>query len=282
MRKRTKSLLAIVTLIFSSLAMTTPANAADLSASQKATVTAVFKALASSNPNSINRSKRFLVKDSPAYLAVEMVQNYYSTERYFRSVTSNTALPLGGSVANAARGTYKVSKSSVALTTAAPGFSATHLNFKFRNGKLYTWSLKNGSANAVKLTTNLHELDTYTFSLANNLNAVYWGRGVQVNSGVVLVDSLGNKHFQLSIKNVAPGPKSFSATGGAYQSPNRTLQAASASPVGCFGAEQTVFFNATVGSDAVLISGSTGVLEVPISNGCAANDSSRIAVAINY
>lgn len=282
MRKRTKSLVAIAALILSSLTLTAPVQAAELSSSQKATVTAVFKALASSNPNTIKKAKRYLVTDSPAYLAVDMIQNYYSTERYFRSVASNTALPLGGSVANAARGTYKVAKSSVTLTTAAPGFSGTHLNFKFKNGKISTWSLKNGTASAVKLRNNLHELDTYTFRFANNLKAVYWGRGVQVDQGTVLVDALGNKHFQLSLKNVASGPKSFSATAGAYQAPNRKLHTASASPVGCFGAGQTVYFNATVGADAVLVAGALGVLEVPISNGCAANDSSRIAVSVSF
>lgn len=282
MRKRTKSLLSIFALLGSLVLTATPASAADLTASQKATVAAVYKAIASSNPNTINRAKRYLVKDSPAYQAVEMIQNYYSTERYFRSVASNTALPLGVSVANAARGTYKVRKGSVILTTAAPGFSGTHLNFKFRDGKIYTWSMKNGTANAVRLKNNLHGLDTYTFRLANNLNAVYWGRGVQVDEGWVLIDSAGNKHFQLKIQNVAPGPKSFAGTGGAYQSPNKTLQAATAAPAGCFGPGQTVYFNATVGSEAVVLSGVKGVLEVPISNGCAANDSSRIAVPVLY
>lgn len=282
MRKRTKALLSIIALFASSLVFATPASATDLSSSQKATVTALYKAIASSNPNTINRAKRYVVKDSPAYQALDMIQNYYSTERYFRSVASNTALPLGGVVANAARGTYKVRKASVVLTTAAPGFSGTHLNFKFRDGKIYTWNIKNGTANSVRLSSNLQQLNTYTFALANNLNAVYWGRGVQVDTGVVLIDSQGNKHFQLKIKNVAPGPKSFAATGGAYESPDRTLHSAAANPVGCFGAGQTVYFNATVGPAAVVVSGAKGVLEVPISNGCAANDSSRIAVPVLY
>ena len=282
MTNRTKALLSVVTLIISSLLAAAPANAADFNSSQKATVTALYKAIASSNPNTINRAKRYVVKDSPAYQALEMIQNYYSTERYFRSVASNTALPLGNTVTNAARGTYKVRKGSVVLTTAAPGFTGTHLNFKFRDGKIYTWNMKNGTSNAIRLSNNLQKLDTYNFPLANNLNAVYWGRGVQVDSGSVLIDSQGNKHFQLQIKNVAPGPKSFAATGGAYESPDRTLHAASAAPVGCFGAGQTVYFNATVGPAAVVVSGAKGVLEVPISNGCAANDSSRIAVPVLY
>lgn len=282
MRKKPLSLLVAATVLFSSLGLAAPANAENLTSDQRASVTAVFKALASSNPNTIKSAKRYLVQNSPAYQAVEMAQNYYSTERYFRSVASNTARPLGGNVTNAAGGSYKVRKNSVSLTTAAPGISGSHLNFKFRKGKLYSWSMKNGTKNAIKLENNLHQISTYTFQDAKNLNAVYWGRGVQLDEGLVLIDSKGNKHFQLSIKNVAPGPKSFSATAGAYQSPNKTLQQAKASPVGCFGAGQTVFFNATIGPEAVLLKGITGVLEVPLSNGCAANDSSRIAVQIKY
>ena len=88
--------------------------------------------------------------------------------------------------------------------------------------------------------------------------------------------------MQLSVTNVAGGnnTKSLITTTGKYQSPDKKLYTTTSTPAGCFGTGQTIYFTATIPAGSVITSGVRGILEVPMSNGCAADDSNRIEVTI--
>jgi hypothetical protein len=276
--KKTSLLLTSLLLL---AGMSAPAQGATaLTKTQQAKVSAVFKAIASSNPDSMSSTRKNL--SGSADLAVMMIQNYYSTEKYMRSI-STMGRPLGNTPANAAAGTAKITNGKVVLTTAAPGFSGTYSDFKFnKSGKITSWSITSTGGSKVNIASRVKSLPKVTWQYANDIKAVYWGKGVQLDSGTVYQDSLGQWIIQLSVTNVAGGnnTKSLIATTGNYQSPDKKLFATTSSPVGCFETGQTVYFTSVVPKGAVILSGVKGVLEVPMSNGCEDDDSNRLEVTI--
>jgi hypothetical protein len=276
--KKTSLLLTSLLLL---AGMSAPAQGATaLTKTQQAKVSAVFKAIASSNPDSMSSTRKNL--SGSADLAVTMIQNYYSTEKYMRSI-STMGRPIGNTPANAALGTAKITNGKVVLTTAAPGFSGTYSDFKFnKSGKITSWSITSTGGSKVNIASRVKSLPTVTWQYANDIKAVYWGKGVQLDSGTIYQDSLGQWIIQLSVTNVAGGnnTKSLIATTGNYQSPDKKLFATTSSPVGCFENGQTVYFTSVVPKGAVILSGVKGVLEVPMSNGCAEDDSNRLEVTI--
>jgi hypothetical protein len=276
--KKTSLLLTSLLLL---AGMSAPAQGATaLTKTQQAKVSAVFKAIASSNPDSMSSTRKNL--SGSADLAVMMIQNYYSTEKYMRSI-STMGRPLGNTPANAALGTAKITNGKVVLTTAAPGFSGTYTNFKFnKSGKITSWSITSTGGSKVSIASRVKSLPKVTWQYANDIKAVYWGKGVQMDSGTIYQDSLGQWIIQLSVTNVAGGnnTKSLIGTTGKYQSPDKKLFATTSSPVGCFETGQTVYFTSVVPKGAVILSGVKGLLEVPMSNGCAEDDSNRLEVTI--
>jgi hypothetical protein len=276
--KKTSLLLTSLLLL---AGMSAPAQGATaLTKTQQAKVSAVFKAIASSNPDSMSSTRKNL--SGSADLAVSMIQNYYSTEKYMRSI-STMGRPLGNTPANAALGTAKITNGKVVLTTAAPGFSGTYSDFKFdKSGKITSWSISSTGGSKVNIASRVKSLPKVTWQYANDIKAVYWGKGVQMDSGTIYQDSLGQWIIQLSVTNVAGGnnTKSLIATSGKYQSPDNKLFATTSSPVGCFETGQTVYFTSVVPKGAVILSGVKGVLEVPMSNGCEEDDSNRLEVTI--
>ena len=276
--KKTSLLLTSLLLL---AGMSAPAQGATaLTKTQQAKVSAVFKAIASSNPDSMSSTRKNL--SGSADLAVMMIQNYYSTEKYMRSI-STMGRPLGNTPANAALGTAKITNGKVVLTTAAPGFSGTYTNFKFnKSGKITSWSISTTGGSKVNIASRIKSLPKVTWQYANDIKAIYWGKGVQMDSGTIYQDSLGQWIIQLSVTNVAGGnnTKSLIATTGKYQSPDKKLFATTSSPVGCFETGQTVYFTSVVPKGAVILSGVKGVLEVPMSNGCEEDDSNRLEVTI--
>jgi hypothetical protein len=276
--KKTSLLLTSLLLL---AGLSVPAQGATaLTKAQQAKVSAVFKAIASSNPDSMSSTRKNL--SGSADLAVAMIQNYYSTEKYMRSI-STVGRPLGNTPANAALGTAKITNGKVVLTTAAPGFSGTYSDFKFdKSGKITSWSISSTGGSKVNIASRVKSLPKVTWQYANDIKAIYWGKGVQMDSGTIYQDSLGQWIIQLSVTNVAGGnnTKSLISTTGKYQSPDKKLFATTSSPVGCFETGQTVYFTSVVPKGAVILSGVKGLLEVPMSNGCEDDDSNRLEVTI--
>ena len=276
---RTIFTIFISTLMLVSLSATSQAST-KLTKSQQAKVERVFKALASSNPDTINLARKNV--SGSADLAVAMVQNFYSTEKYFRSI-DQVGRPLGNVPANSAAGTAKITNGKVVLTTAVPGFSGTYTDFKFnKQGKITSWSIKSDAGTKVSINSRVKSLPKVTWQYANDIKAVYWGKGVQMDSGTIYQDSLNRWIVQLSVTNVAGGnnTKSLITTTGKYQSPDKKLYSTTSTPSGCFGNGQTIFVTSTIPAGAVITSGVRGILEVPMSNGCEADDSNRLEVVI--
>ncbi|GEM_PF-445913 len=276
--KKTSLLLTSLLLL---AGMSAPAQGATaLTKTQQAKVSAVFKAIASSNPDSMSSTRKNL--SGSADLAVSMIQNYYSTEKYMRSI-STMGRPLGNTPANAAVGSAKITNGKVVLTTSAPGFSGTYSDFKFNKaGKITSWSIASTGGSKVSIASRVKSLPKVTWQYANDIKAVYWGKGVQMDSGTIYQDSLGQWIIQLAVTNVAGGnnTKSLISTTGKYQSPDKKLFVTTSSPVGCFETGQTVYFTSVVPTGAVILSGVKGLLEVPMSNGCEEDDSNRLEVTI--
>ncbi|MFM1985947.1 MAG: hypothetical protein RIS18_164 [Actinomycetota bacterium] len=281
MNKHLKKISLVLTAFLLLAGFSAPAQAATkLTQPQQAKVSAVFKAIASSNPDSMSLVGKNL--SGSAKLAVAMIQNYYSTEKYMRSVSS-VGRPLGVTPANAAAGTAKITNGKVVLTTAAPGFSGTYSDFKFdKSGKISSWSISSSGGTKVNIAYRVKALPKVTWQYANDIKAIYWGKGVQMDSGTIYQDSLGRWIIQLSVTNVAGGnnTKSLIATTGNYQSPDKKLFATTSTPVGCFETGQTVYFTSVVPAGAVILSGVKGLLEIPMSNGCTPDDSNRLEVTI--
>ena len=276
---RTIFTIFVSTLMLVSLSGTSQAST-KLTKAQQAKVERVFKALASSNPDTINLARKNV--SGSADLAVAMVQNFYSTEKYFRSI-DQVGRPLGNVPANSAAGTAKITNGKVVLTTAVPGFSGTYTDFKFnKQGKITSWSIKSDAGTKVSINSRVKSLPKVTWQYANDIKAVYWGKGVQMDSGTIYQDSLNRWIVQLSVTNVAGGnnTKSLITTTGKYQSPDKKLYSTTSTPAGCFGNEQTIFITSTIPAGAVITSGVRGILEVPMSNGCEADDSNRLEVVI--
>ena len=281
MIKTSRAILSVFVsaLLLASLTSTSQAST-KLTKSQQAKVERVFKALASSNPDSINSARKNV--SGSADLALAIVQNYYSTEKYFRSI-DQVGKPLGNVPANSAAGTAKITNGKVVLTTAVPGFSGTYTDFKFnKQGKITSWSIKSDGGSKVSINSRIKELPKVTWQYANDIKAVYWGKGVQMDSGTIYQDSMNRWIVQLSVTNVAGGnnTKSLITTTGKYQSPDKKLYTTTSTPAGCFGNGQTIYFTATIPAGSVITSGVKGILEVPMSNGCEADDSNRLEVTI--
>ena len=251
-----------------------------LTQSQQARVEKVFNALASSNPDLINAARKNV--SGAANLALQLAQNYYSTEKYFRSVDS-VGRPLGNVPENSPAGVATIKNGQVILTTAVPGFTGTYSNFKFnKQGKITSWSIKSQGGSKYSISARFKALPQVTWQYANDIKAVYWGKGVQMDSGIIYHDSLNRWIVQLSITNVAGGAntKSLITTTGKYQSPDKKLYSTTSVPAGCFANGQTIFYTATIPAGAVISNGIRGILEIPMSNGCVADDSNRLEVAI--
>ena len=281
MIKTSRAILSVFVsaLLLASLTSTSQAST-KLTKSQQAKVESVFKALSSSNPDSINSARKNV--SGSADLALAIVQNYYSTEKYFRSI-DQVGRPLGNVPANSAAGTAKITNGKVVLTTAVPGFSGTYTDFKFnKQGKITSWSIKSDGGSKVSINSRIKELPKVTWQYANDIKAVYWGKGVQMDSGTIYQDSMNRWIVQLSVTNVAGGnnTKSLITTTGKYQSPDKKLYTTTSTPAGCFGNGQTIYFTATIPAGSVITSGVKGILEVPMSNGCEADDSNRLEVTI--
>ena len=160
--KKTSLLLTSLLLL---AGMSAPAQGATaLTKTQQAKVSAVFKAIASSNPDSMSLTRKNL--SGSADLAVSMIQNYYSTEKYMRSI-STMGRPLGNTPANAALGTAKITNGKVVLTTAAPGFSGTYSDFKFdKSGKITSWSISSTGGSKVNIASRVKSLPKVTWQYA--------------------------------------------------------------------------------------------------------------------
>lgn len=256
-----------VVAIFSTFALllvgtVTSANAttvSGLSAQQNNSVNALFKAIASSDPDKISAAKRkYVATGSPAYFYVEMIENHYSTVRYFKSINS-LGMPTGASVPNEPKASYAVRASGIRFDSQWDVADGFHSNFKFKkNGKLKNWTVGT-IANKNRMTLR-NRILPITSSISQN--------GFLVNGGYIYKEPNLKATAQLRVQNVANNLKSWSFAGGNYGGPDGRYLDLSSVLTGCLYMQQTAFFEAQLPSWPTVVSGTQAVINPPVFNGC--------------
>lgn len=268
-----KKIIAVIsTTLLLAVGLTTSAQAAQvsgLSSSQNNTVNKLFKAIASSNPDTIAAAKRkYVANGTPAYFYVEMIENHFSTVRYFRGINSY-GMPTGVASAAEPKGRSAMLSRGVRLNSPWDPADGFHSNFKFnKNGKLKNWTV--GTISNQNRLTLRNRILPITSSISQN--------GFLVDGGYIYKEPSTKATAQLRVKNVANNLKSWSFAGGNYGGPDNRYIDLSSSLTGCLYMEQTAFFEAQLSSWPALVAGTEAVINPPVFNGCGNGASSTSAV----
>lgn len=240
-----------------------------LSSSQNQTVEALFKALATSDPDKIAAAKKkYLVSGSPAYHYVDMIQNHYSTVKYFKSINS-FGLPSGVAPAAEPKGTYSRTSGGVRFNSSADAFDGFNSRFVFNSkGKLRNWTVGTiANSNKMKLSNRIWPI---TSSVNQN--------GFLVDGGYIYKEPSKKATAQLRVTNKATNLKSWSFAGGNYGDPSNNYLDLGETITGCLYMEQTAFFETQLPSWPVIVTGTEAVINPPVFNGCGNGSSSTSAV----
>jgi len=118
-----------------------------------ANVKALFTAIATSDPDKLAIAQKYVSQNSSADLALTMIQNSLSGDKYWRSLKPFSVESTGLAVTNPAKGTAKFNKSSITLKSPVVAFNGIYSNFKLdAKGKVKSWSVaKNASATKLSL-----------------------------------------------------------------------------------------------------------------------------------
>jgi hypothetical protein len=241
--------------------MAAPANAAakSFSSSQKKSVTALFKALASSNTDKIAiAQKKYVAKGSAAYRFVDLVRNHHSATKYFKSITVY-GLPSGIAPIPDTAGKYKVTSTSATLDSSVNEFDSFNTKFTFdKKGKITGWTAADLSRNnPITLKNRI-----------NTITSTFEGSGFKVDAGYLYKQTDGKAFLQLQIKNISTSLKSWSYAGGQYGGPDAKYLVASSNPTGCLFPGQTAFIEAQINGYPQVAKGTAAVFDAPTFNGC--------------
>lgn len=268
-----KKLIAVIsTSLLLSVGLATSAHATQVSglnSSQNKTVNELFKALASSNPDTIAAAKRkYVANGTPAYFYVEMVENHFSTVRYFKSLNS-FGMPSGVAVTAEPKGKTAMQKKGVRFDSPWDPADGFHSNFKFnKNGKLRDWTVGTIS-NQSKMTLK-NRILPITSSISQN--------GLLVDGGYIYKEPSAKATAQLRVKNVANNLKSWSFVGGNYGGPDGKYLDISSIITGCLYMQQTAFFEAQLPAWPTVVAGTEAVINPPVFNGCGSGSAGTSAV----
>jgi hypothetical protein len=270
-KKRIFASLASFALVFSLIPFQAAqaAPVAGLTSSQNQTIDALFKALATSDPDKIAVAKRkYLVSGSPAYQYVDMIQNHYSTVRYFKSINS-FGIPSGVKPANEPKGTYSKTSRGVKFNSSADAFDGFHSKFAFNSkGKIRNWTVGTMSnSNPINLSNRIWPV---TSSITQN--------GFLVDGGYIYKEPSKKTTVQLRVTNKATNLKSWSFAGGNYGDPSNKYFDLGQTISGCLYMGQTAFFETQLSTWPTIATGTEAVVNPPVFNGCGAGSSSTSAV----
>ena len=110
MLKNKKFLILVSSLFLSSNLMNANAIPTSNAAVTNSNVKALFNAIASSDPDKVSIAQKYISQNSPADLAVTMIQNSLSADKYWRSLKPFSVAPSGAVVNNPTKGSAKFSK----------------------------------------------------------------------------------------------------------------------------------------------------------------------------
>lgn len=259
--KYVSGLIVSVFLISNSVSATAMPNS-DTSVTN-ANVKALFTAIATSDPDKLVIAQKYVSQNSSADLALTMIQNSLSGDKYWRSLKPFSVQSTGLAVSNPAKGTAKFNKSSISLKSPVVAFNGIYSNFKLDpKGKVKSWSVAK-NASATKLS-----LDGIVYGMTGKIDDVDMADNVSFVSGTSYQSPNGNSYIQVVAKNTSGSPKSIYFTGGKYRSADGVKLNATTLPGGCFANDQIVVIDSNLTGKANIVKNTQGVLELPINSNC--------------
>ena len=226
-------------------------------------VKALFTAIATSDPDKLAIAQKYLSQNSSADLAVTMIQNSLSGDKYWRSLKPFSVQSTGLAVSNPAKGTVKFNKSSITLKSHVVAFNGVYSNFKLDSkGKVKSWSVKK-NASATKLS-----LDGIVFAMSGNIDDDESAELMEYINGTTYQSPNGNTYIQVVAKNTSGSPKSIYFTGGKYRSADGKTLNATTLPGGCFSNDQVIVIDNNLTGKANIVKNTQGVLELPTNHTC--------------
>jgi hypothetical protein len=261
--KNKKFLILVSSLFLSSNLITANAMPLTNAAVTNSNVKALFTAIASSDPDKVSIAQKYISQNSSADLALTMIQNSLSADKYWRSLKPFSVAPSGIVVTNPAKGSAKFSKNSISLKTPVTAFNGVYSNFKLDSkGKVKSWSVSK-SASGTKLS-----LDSIIFSLSGVAENAIRAEEIEFRNGTAYQSTNGNTYIQTVLKNTSGSPKSIYFTGGVYRSADGKKSNATTLPGGCFAHDQVVVIDANLTGKSNVIKNTQGVLELPLNSIC--------------
>jgi hypothetical protein len=226
-------------------------------------VKALFTAIATSDPDKLAIAQKYVSQNSSADLALTMIQNSLSGDKYWRSLKPFSVQSTGLAVSNPAKGTAKFNKSTIALKSPVVAFNGVYSNFKLdAKGKVKSWSVAK-NASATKLS-----LDGIVYGMTGKIDDADMADNVEYINGTTYQSPNGNTYIQVLTKNTSGTPRSIYFTGGKYRSAEGKTINATTSPGGCFAHDQIVVIDANLTGKANIVKNTQGVLELPINYTC--------------
>ena len=226
-------------------------------------VKALFTAIATSDPDKLAIAQKYLSQNSSADLALTMIQNSLSGDKYWRSLKPFSVESTGLAVTNPAKGTAKFNKSSITLKSPVVAFNGIYSNFKLdAKGKVKSWSVKK-NASATKLS-----LDGIVFAMSGNIDDDESAELMEYINGTTYQSPNGNTYIQVVAKNTSGSPKSIYFTGGKYRSADGKTLNATTLPGGCFSNDQVIVIDNNLTGKANIVKNTQGVLELPTNHTC--------------
>jgi hypothetical protein len=261
--KNKKFLILVSSLFLSSNLITANAMPLTNAAVTNSNVKALFTSIASSDPDKVSIAQKYISQNSSADLALTMIQNSLSADKYWRSLKPFSVAPSGIVVTNPAKGSAKFSKNSISLKTPVTAFNGVYSNFKLDSkGKVKSWSVSK-SASGTKLS-----LDSLIFSLNGVAENSDRAEEIEFRTGTAYQSTNGNTYIQTVLKNTSGSPKSIYFTGGVYRSADGKKSNATTLPGGCFAHDQVVVIDANLTGKSNVIKNTQGVLELPLNSIC--------------
>ena len=228
-----------------------------------ANVKALFTAIASSDPDKLAIAQKYVSQNSSADLALTMIQNSLSGDKYWRSLKPFSVESTGLAVTNPAKGTAKFNKSSITLKSPVLAFNGIYSNFKLdEKGKVKSWSVAK-NASATKLS-----LDGIVFAMSGKIDDEQSAELMEYVNGTTYQSPNGNTYIQVLAKNTSGSPKSIYFTGGKYRSADGKTLNATTLPGGCFSNDQIIVIDSNLTGKATIVKNTQGVLELPTNYTC--------------
>ena len=259
--KYLSGLIVSVFLIANSISATAMPNS-DTSVTN-ANVKALFTAIATSDPDKLVIAQKYVSQNSSADLALTMIQNSLSGDKYWRSLKPFSVQSTGLAVTNPAKGTAKFNKSSITLKSPVVAFNGIYSNFKLdAKGKVKSWSVAK-NASSTKLS-----LDGIVFAMSGKIDDEQSAELMEYVNGTTYQSPNGNTYIQVVAKNTSGSPKSIYFTGGKYRSADGKTLNATTLPGGCFSNDQVIVIDNNLTGKANIVKNTQGVLELPTNHTC--------------